>query len=348
MDDSPELWLCLSGGNALGAYHAGVYSALHQAGQYPSRIAGTSVGAIVGALIAGNRQEDRLSRLAEFWNIAADKFAIANVARQWDGSKVATAVGTLLQGRPGLFEPSFGHWWRRLVGLSSPSLFERSGLRDKLEHLIDFDQLNSGEIRLIVNAVDVTTGAEVVFDSAEMTITADHLMASSAFPILYSPERVGDRHMVDGGLAGNLPILPLFRDPPAREVRCLAFDLVTASGRVPESLDDAIHRAQDIVLSNQAKKSIELLSHRAAQWPTPASLLHVAYSGGDEVGGKMLEFSSASMETRRAAGVADAGLALRWLSTTADDTGDFAPHMSYRLGAWPRNPSQSPQRTARA
>ncbi|WP_245505191.1 patatin-like phospholipase family protein [Neorhizobium sp. S3-V5DH] len=52
---SPEVWLCLSGGNALGAYHAGAYSALHAAGIRPKRVDGTSVGAVVGALIAGNR-----------------------------------------------------------------------------------------------------------------------------------------------------------------------------------------------------------------------------------------------------------------------------------------------------
>ncbi|WP_375165015.1 patatin-like phospholipase family protein [Rhizobium hidalgonense] len=57
-----EIWLCLSGGNALGAYHAGAYSVLHRAGIRPVRI-GTSVGAIVAAIIAGNNWDNRLARL---------------------------------------------------------------------------------------------------------------------------------------------------------------------------------------------------------------------------------------------------------------------------------------------
>ena len=44
-----EVWLCLSGGNALGAYHAGAYQALHSAGIEPTRIAGASIGGIIAS-----------------------------------------------------------------------------------------------------------------------------------------------------------------------------------------------------------------------------------------------------------------------------------------------------------
>ncbi|CAN7703304.1 patatin-like phospholipase family protein [Rhizobium sp. LjRoot98] len=264
---SPEVWLCLSGGNALGAYHAGAYTALHAAGIRPKRIAGTSVGAIVAALIAGNRPEDRVARLDEFWRLAASDVAIANFVRFWDGSKIASSLGTLLHGRPGLFQPSLGLWWRRLSGLPSPSLFERSGMRATLRRLVDFDYLNGGDIRLIVNATDVTTGEEQVYDTGEMEVTVDHLMASSAFPVLFQPEPVSDRLMVDGGLVANLPILPLFRDPPACPVNCLAFDLIQANGPLPKTLDDAAHRMQDLLLSNQSRRSVELLEHRSSGWP---------------------------------------------------------------------------------
>ena len=56
----------MSGGNALGAYHAGAYEALSAAGVAPTRIAGASIGAVVGALIAGNAPEDRIPRLRQF------------------------------------------------------------------------------------------------------------------------------------------------------------------------------------------------------------------------------------------------------------------------------------------
>ena len=60
--------LVLQGGGALGAYQAGVYQALHEAGLEPDWVVGVSIGAINSAIIAGNPPERRLERLEEFWN----------------------------------------------------------------------------------------------------------------------------------------------------------------------------------------------------------------------------------------------------------------------------------------
>jgi NTE family protein len=62
-----QVVLVLQGGGALGAYQAGVYQALHEHGIEPDWVVGTSIGAINGALIAGNSPATRLDRLLEFW-----------------------------------------------------------------------------------------------------------------------------------------------------------------------------------------------------------------------------------------------------------------------------------------
>ena len=59
--------LVLQGGGALGAYQAGVYQALQEAGIEPDWIIGTSIGAINASLIAGNEPQRRLERLQAFW-----------------------------------------------------------------------------------------------------------------------------------------------------------------------------------------------------------------------------------------------------------------------------------------
>src|SRR5271167_4752763 len=59
--------LVLQGGGALGAYQAGVYQALHEAGLEPDWVSGVSIGAINAAIIAGNPPERRLARLKTFW-----------------------------------------------------------------------------------------------------------------------------------------------------------------------------------------------------------------------------------------------------------------------------------------
>ena len=63
-----QVVLVLQGGGALGAYQAGVYEALHEAGIEPDWVIGTSIGAINAAFIAGNPPEQRLERLRTFWN----------------------------------------------------------------------------------------------------------------------------------------------------------------------------------------------------------------------------------------------------------------------------------------
>src|SRR6516225_8915708 len=59
--------LLLQGGGALGAYQGGVYQALAEAGLHPNWIAGISIGAINGSIIAGNAPDKRVDRLREFW-----------------------------------------------------------------------------------------------------------------------------------------------------------------------------------------------------------------------------------------------------------------------------------------
>src|SRR5215813_13628884 len=62
-----QIVLVLQGGGALGAYQAGVYQALQEAGIEPDWVIGTSIGAINASIIAGNTPENRLPRLREFW-----------------------------------------------------------------------------------------------------------------------------------------------------------------------------------------------------------------------------------------------------------------------------------------
>src|SRR6201986_2198864 len=70
--------LVLQGGGALGAYQAGVYQALHEAGLEPDWVVGVSIGAINSSIIAGNPPEKRLEKLEEFWNTitAHDPFTL--------------------------------------------------------------------------------------------------------------------------------------------------------------------------------------------------------------------------------------------------------------------------------
>lgn len=62
-----QIALVLQGGGALGAYQVGVFRALAEAGYSPDWFAGTSIGAINAAIMAGNAPEQQLARLEKFW-----------------------------------------------------------------------------------------------------------------------------------------------------------------------------------------------------------------------------------------------------------------------------------------
>ena len=70
--------LVLQGGGALGAYQAGVFQALDEAGIEPDWIAGISIGAFNSAIIAGNPPGQRVARLREFWERITEPYVRPN------------------------------------------------------------------------------------------------------------------------------------------------------------------------------------------------------------------------------------------------------------------------------
>jgi len=130
--------LVLQGGGALGSYQAGVFEALDAGCFLPDWVAGTSIGAINGAIIAGNRPEQRLARLTEFWNMVTSGLpaetdlggeALTAVFHQWASGM--TALG----GAPGFFRPQ---WPPVLPWLAGPlGYYDTGPLRATLERLVD-------------------------------------------------------------------------------------------------------------------------------------------------------------------------------------------------------------------
>ncbi|MCA9310505.1 MAG: patatin-like phospholipase family protein, partial [Phycisphaerales bacterium] len=110
LNEGEKTVLVLQGGGALGAYQAGAYEALSEAGNEPSWIAGISIGAINGAIIAGNRKENRVSNLRAFWEttssslLARTPFGETNIRGMMN--EVA-ANWAMAFGIDGFFKPRF-------------------------------------------------------------------------------------------------------------------------------------------------------------------------------------------------------------------------------------------------
>ena len=102
--------LALQGGGALGAYQIGVYQALHEHNYLPDLVVGVSIGAINSAIIVGNRHEDRIDKLNQFWSKITRKTAFTHNGSISDQSKLhnlLSAAATALYGQNGFFQPNF-------------------------------------------------------------------------------------------------------------------------------------------------------------------------------------------------------------------------------------------------
>src|SRR5438105_13555685 len=100
--------LVLQGGGALGAYQAGVFEGMTEAGYLPDWITGVSMGAINGALIAGNPPKQRIERMHAFWDRVSSGVTLAAPpffsALQPGFAHASAALGSVV-GVPGFFVP---------------------------------------------------------------------------------------------------------------------------------------------------------------------------------------------------------------------------------------------------
>ncbi|NYD89041.1 patatin-like phospholipase family protein [Sphingomonas melonis] len=303
-----DVVLVLSGGNALGAFQAGVYEALHTHDLQPDWVVGASVGAINAALIAGSAPEDRVDALRFFWK--PHVVGLMDLAHPWlspgleTSRRSAAAAWTAIAGRAGIFGPvlSASTPWPD----HRPSVFETEQLGASLDSAIDFKRLNEGSCRFTATAVDLETGDDVIFDTQTHVIGSHHVRASAALPVLFPPVEIDGRYLVDGGLSANLPLDPVLSDPPARPTLCIAIDLLPLVGRLPTTLGEAAGRMQDLVFAAQSRRSITRWQERFnGRVERGVALMRLAYTQQeDEVAGKALDFSGPTVERRWAAGYA--------------------------------------------
>lgn len=164
--------------------HAGFVKALDELGVAPDAIAGSSAGALVGAMWAaglnGTAIEEILLRVKreDFWE-------------SWRG--FATARAALV---------GFRGWTGFLEG---------KRFREILERILPVRSFEECRVPLYLIAADLTDGRRHVFHEGELVPA---VAASCAYPLLLAAVRFGDRHFVDGGLVDKVPLDELVADRP--------------------------------------------------------------------------------------------------------------------------------------
>ena len=315
-DDTRDLALVFSGGNAVGAYHAGTYETLHDHGLRPDWVVGASMGAVTAAIIAGNAPEERVDKLRMFWDEATQNTGPSptELLRPRQVYNGLHALLTLTWGRPSIFGHRLPGLWSALPWVPNDvALFDNKPLLRTLGRLVDFERLNRGDTRLTVGCVDIETGEEVYFDTSRGEIRPEHILASTAILPAFPPVEIDGRVLCDAGFTNNLPLDPLFETEPGRDLLCIASDLFGLKAPRPASLDAVLERANDLIFASAPRRAIAGLRReydlRQQLDPTgPAvTLLHLVYQAGAyELAAKSFDFSPSSIRDRWAAGGRDA------------------------------------------
>ncbi|MCM9082910.1 patatin-like phospholipase family protein [Streptomyces spororaveus] len=215
---APRIGLVLSGGGAKGAYHVGVVEYLASVGTRVHAIAGASIGALNGAILAAaGSPAEGAAALAAVWEEVAWQAGSARPADGADG--------------PPPEETTWEQLARLLPRLAAPALHP-AALEQLVADHIDPDRLGSG-IPLWVSAfpaleeIDSLRGWSWTLDVVRSGLGARAewlhvndlprqerhraVLASAALPVVLPPRRVGPRLYRDGGMADNTPAGALAR-----------------------------------------------------------------------------------------------------------------------------------------
>ncbi|MCB1545675.1 MAG: patatin-like phospholipase family protein [Methylobacteriaceae bacterium] len=258
-DGKNQIVLVFQGGGALGAYQAGVYQALHEAGVEPDWVIGTSIGAINASIVAGNDADTRIERLQDFWSRVSHSsaFDLAFAA--------ASAFGNLLPnwttvnlGVQGFFKPNPLAFLGQHVRLApeAAGYYSTMPLRRTLEELVDFKRLGRAGPRLTVGAANVGTAQMRYFDSRDEAIDVSHIMASGALPPAFPAVRINGELYWDGGILSNTPVEAVFDDFPRRSSIIFAVHVWNPDGAEPDSILQVMNRQKDLQYSSRAATHI--------------------------------------------------------------------------------------------
>lgn len=162
-----EIGVALGGGSARGYAHIGALAALERHGFVPTVLAGTSFGAVVGALYATERAPHDLE-------------AQAAAMRRRDVL-------------PHVID----------VGLHRGALFRGDKLEAYFDRLLEGRRFEDLVRKLVVTATDADTGERVLLDSGPL---APALRASASLPGIFAPAEIDGRRLIDGGIGSPVPL----------------------------------------------------------------------------------------------------------------------------------------------
>lgn len=194
-ENNTKVGLVLSGGGAKGLAHIGALKVIEESGVQIDYIAGTSMGAIVGALYASGYSADELTELfkqVDFEELISDDFQRKDKSFfERDNS-----------GRHAVTLP-FNKFKVALPSSISKGQNTYNFYVKLLDHVKEVSNFKELPIPFFCIATDIESGKQVVLDKGYLP---DAMLASGAIPTLFEPVKINGQLLVDGGVTNNYPI----------------------------------------------------------------------------------------------------------------------------------------------
>lgn len=190
-----KVGLILSGGGAKGFAHIGVLKVLEQAGVKIDYIGGTSMGAVVGGLYASGynaTQIDSIFQQTNFNELLQDYIPRKSKSFYEKRNDELYAISLPFS------KFSIGIPLSLSKGLYNYNLLTK--LTHNVRHIRDFNKL---PIPFLCIATNIETGKPVILNSGYLP---QAILASSAFPTIFSPVEIDGKLLIDGGVTNNYPI----------------------------------------------------------------------------------------------------------------------------------------------
>ncbi len=192
----PKVAVVLSGGGAKGAAHVGVLKVIERAGIPVDIITGTSMGSIVGGLYA----------------VGYDAATLDSIVRNQDWALLLSDRDDVRKQSISAREKENTYFMTKDFSLSNQNRSSNAGIVHGKNIMMLFNKLvgqyadscdfNSLPIPFACVATNILDNTEHDFHSGRLPVA---MRASMAIPAVFSPVRLGDEVLVDGGLRNNYP-----------------------------------------------------------------------------------------------------------------------------------------------
>lgn len=280
--------LILQGGGSLGAFACGVCKTFAKKEIKFDIIAGTSIGSINGAIMAGSKNYNPAKDLEDFWievaesshNIIPDMFSYEYDNQNYElelKRSSSASLNAAIFGIPKFFVPRWFNWKIlpsndfNLLPSQWTNIYDNTPLAKILEKYIDFKKLSpdakqnninyknknnnkDNNSRLIITAVDVLTAVPIIFDSYKTQIQMKHLLATIGYPQYGFPWIDVDDGMYawDGSLLSNTPIREVMTASPSSDKNIYIVENYPKKiDRLPSNMTEVQSRAKDIMFTDK-------------------------------------------------------------------------------------------------